>query len=399
MKWPESLKPNIRWSDSTPSSTRSLARIDITDLGLAVDDRIRHHTYGDTTTGIAALYRGATFLANRVAGLHMDQLQGKTVTPDLPLLLAQPETGIPYRQTIMKIVYSLIIDGNAYLWVRDKHDGEVLSIYVLNPFEVTVQGDARNLYPEYRWTGISGRPMVHGREIFHIPFNLFPGEWKGVGPVEACRRVLEGINAEQELARNLMVNDGTPGGTLQVDKADLTNDEAKAILNLWFTSDGESTFRGGPKVMNKSTTYTPMTFKPLDLQFIEQRKFSVQEVARLLGIDPFFVGEQSGGSMTYSTTESLLRLALTQTIGPDYLEPIEQTFSAMLPQGRTARFDVDEILRADMEARYRAGVMGVRNGLITVNEWREGEGLSPVAGGNELTVAAPEGALMGVGNA
>lgn len=354
-----------------------------------------------TGEGIAALFRGFMFLANRVAALRMEQLMGKTVTPELPPLLDQPNPLESYRITMIKIMYSLLFRGNAYIWIRSRENGTgiIRSIYVLNPDEVSVQGDALNLYPEYRWTGIPGRTMEQGKEIVHIPLNLFPGYWKGVSPVEAFRIGLEGIQAEQEMARDLMVNNGSPSGILK-DETVTTASEASAILDLWEASQERTGRRGGPRVMGKTTSWEKMTFAPLDLQFLEQRKFSVQEIARLLGLDPFFLGEQSGGSMTYSTTESLLRLALTQTIEPDYLNPIEEAFTSMLPSGRRARFDVDEILRADMEARYRAGVMGVRNGLITKNEWREGEGLSPVSGGDEL-VESPDvqGSLIGVNNA
>lgn len=338
-------------------------------------------------TSIAALYRGFTFLANRVAGLRMQQLMGKTVTDDLPPLLAQPNPTETYFTTIAKIMYSLLFRGNAYLWIRsrDRKTNVVQSIYVLNPDEVSVTGDALNLYPEYRWTGKPGQLMIPGKDILHIPLNYWPGHWEGVSPISAFRLGLQGIKAEQVLARNLMVNDGTPSGLLEVHKPSLTKKEAEEILDVWTSADGLS--GNGPRVTSDMATFTPLTFNPVDLQFIETRKFGVQEIARLLGLDPFFLGEQSGGSMTYSTTESLLRLAVTQTIGPDYLEPIEQAFSSLLLPGRSARFNVDEILRADLESRYRAGISAVQAGVITVNEFRESEGLSPVAGGDAVTDA------------
>lgn len=369
--------------------------MEVTDLGLAFDAKMAE-MMGEYETSVASLYRGFQFLANLVAGLKMQQLQGKTVTDDIPPLLSQPDPTETYRNSVIKIMYSLLFRGNAYLKINTRDgNAQVRSVYVLNPDEISVTGDARNLYPEYRWFD---RMMVHGRDIVHIPLNLYPGRWTGISPIEAYRLGLEGIHAEQRHARNIMVNDGSPSGLLKVHRPTMTRTEAQEILNVWTAADGLN--KKGPRVISDEADFDALTFSPVDMQFIEQRKFSVQEIARLLGLDPFFLGEQSGGSMTYSTTESLLRFLVTTTVGPEYLVPIEEAFSSLLPRGKTARFNVDEILRADLEARYRAGVMGVRNGLITVNEWREVEGLSPVSGGDELVAAtAADGVLMEASNA
>ncbi|HLU52342.1 MAG TPA: hypothetical protein VK011_01995, partial [Acidimicrobiia bacterium] len=44
----------------------------------------------------------------------------------------------------------------------------------------------------------------------------------------------------------------------------------------------------------------------------------------------------------------------------------------------------DEILRADIEARYRAHQIGITAGFKTINEARKEEGLTAVAGGDQI---------------
>jgi HK97 family phage portal protein len=383
---------DIYWRDP---QHRALDSVEVTDLGLAFDERIADIT-GRDDASIPALFRGVMFLANRVAGLPMEQLQGVERVP-ADRLLTQPETGVTYREAMIKVMYSLLFRGNAYLWPRTRNGqtGRIESVKVLHPDDVVVTPDTDQLYPTYRWRGRvmspASRvfnPRTAGSEILHIPLNLFPGRWVGLSPISAARVALEGAKAEQAHARDLMVNGGPSSGILKIHRTELTDTEAEAALDRWNMARKRAGARGGPRVMGELTDFEPLTFDPIDMQFIEQRRFSVQDIARMLGLDPFFLGEQSGGSMTYSTTESLLRLAVTQTIGPDYLEPIEQAFSMMLPEGQRARFNVDEILRADMEARYRAYETGITAGFLTINEARAAEGLSPVAGGDKLAEPA-----------
>jgi phage portal protein BeeE len=100
-------------------------------------------------------------------------------------------------------------------------------------------------------------------------------------------------------------------------------------------------------------------------------------VGRLFGLDGFFLLVESGGSLTYSTTEQLLRLFLVMTLNPTYLEPIQQVFSLMLPEGISARFKTDEILTADIKSRYEAYAIGITNEFLDPDEVRRIEGRAP----------------------
>ena len=106
----------------------------------------------------------------------------------------------------------------------------------------------------------------------------------------------------------------------------------------------------------------------------------------MFGLSGFFLLVSSGDSMTYSTTESLFRMFLTTTLRPTFLERIEQSFSRLLPTNNTARFNVDEVLRADLEARYRAYQLGISAGVLTKNEARALEGLEALTGGDAIEI-------------
>lgn len=364
---------------------------ELADIGVAFQATMAEALgYSDET--ISAVYRGQQLLSDVVASLPLEAVdqKGETHRDTFPLLVA-PGLDETYHDTMAAVMSSLIWDGNAYLRpvMRDR-TGQIIKVQVLDPGEVNVTWDRQRVFRQYSWRDIDLRP---GREVFHIAINRWPGHEKGVGPISAARLTMLGIKAEQNYARKLFEDDASVPFAISIPER-ITKDEATAILDAWMeTHQG----RKKPGVLGSGADIKPLGIKPIDAEFLMSRNFSVQEVARFLGVHPYFLGVPAGDSLTYATTESLFRLMLTATLNPTYLERIQQTFTLMLPKGYQARFDVDEILRADILTRYQAQGTAIKSGFKTANEVRKEEGLAPLPGGDELQ--APSEAQVGSTNA
>mgnify|MGYP001179507002 CR=1 FL=1 len=358
---------------------RELARVDI---GAAFDEHIVATTRGEAV--LPAVFRARQFLADTVASLSLDEIDERTglVTGTTPNLLRSPSPFETYHEFMHKTVNSLTGRGNAYwrIFSRDAQD-RPSALDVLHPDEVTVSWDRNRIFPVYRWRG---RPMRRDRDIIHIPLFLVPGDPTGKSPVEIARIALEAAEAEQDFHRSLFRDNATPTGIIQVEgKTQAEVDEIQKRIDEK-AKEGKRL----PRVMSNAT-FQQITINPADAQFLEARHFSVQEVARLFGIPGLFLGVTTGDSLTYSTTESLFRLFVTGTLRPTYLERIEQAFTRLLVRGKAARFNISELLRADIKARYEAYQIGLASGFLTKNEVRRDEGLPPIAGGDEIPDTQP----------
>lgn len=365
------------WQPETEN--RELESIAVTDINWVIEQKISQLT-GVSDSSIPAAYRAAQFIADTVASLHMVQVDVRSNVRDLdtPSLLVLPDPTETYHDTLHKLVMSLIWRGNAYFRpLTVGRNGLPASIQVLHPDDVTVNWDRQRLYPQYTWRG---RKMARNRDIYHIAINLYPGECVGVGPITAARLLWETMKEEATYQKNLLADNATPSGLLHSQER-LTAAEADEVREVW-----EGAHKGRKRVGVTSGTieFKPLTIDPVDAQFLEARTFSVQEVARLFGIPGLFLGVATGDSLTYSTTESLNRLFVSTTLRPTYLERIEQTFGLLLPRGKVARFDIDELLRADIKARYEAHQIGIISGFKTPNEARNEEGLPPLLDGDSL---------------
>lgn len=372
----------IRWSDAQ-GEQRSLEQTTVTDIGLAFDNA-QNQLLGLTESAVPAVYRARQFLADCVASLHLDEYQGKTVVEEPSQIVTSPDPTITYHDFMSQSMLSLIDHGNCYWWIKNRDQrGDPKSVYVINPLEMNVNWDRSQLYPVYSWRD---RTMRIDEDLIHIAINRGPGELKGKGPIQAAQdTTLQAAQAEETLAMSLARDNFTPSLVIKSPEVK-TEGDAKRVLEIWQAAREANGGKSRPSVMNSNSSLEQVTFSPVDAQWIESRNFTVQQIGRLFGLHGIFLLTSSSDSLTYSTTESLFRLMLTATLRPTYLERIEQSFSRLLPSKRYARFNTDEILRADLVSRYQAHQVAATAGFRTVNEIRADEGWGPLPGGDELIV-------------
>src|SRR5690606_20726266 len=106
------------------------------------------------------------------------------------------------------------------------------------------------------------------------------------------------------------------------------------------------TFKRSPRIISDAK-WEQLTLKPADAEWVEARNFTIQDIARLFGLHGIWLNADAGSSLTYSTTESLFRKFVSGTLWPTYLERIQQAFTRLLPEGKEARYNVSELVRAD----------------------------------------------------
>jgi HK97 family phage portal protein len=133
--------------------------------------------------------------------------------------------------------------------------------------------------------------------------------------------------------------------------------------------------------------YQPMALKLTDALFLENTRFTLQQLTAAFGIKPHQVNDQSKTS--YASSSEANREFYTDTL-LSILTEYEQelTYKLFLPQelqqGYYVKFNTDVILRGDPKTRYETYAAGVQNGFLTPNEARKLEELPPQPGGDVL---------------
>lgn len=352
-----------------------------------------HFYFGHTTSGkavtersamqITAVYACVRVLAEAVAGLplhlfHLRGNAGKEKATDNPLYFLlhdepNPEmTSFIFRETLM---CHLLLWGNAYAQIIRNGKGEVVALYPLMANKMTVDRDENGtLYYEYQVSKSDAPTLKNGRvrlspsEVLHIPGLGFDG-LVGYSPIAMAKNALGMAMATEEYGAAFFKNGANPSGILSM--PGVVKDPEK-IRQSWEQGFGGSQNSNKVAILEEGMTYTPISISPEAAQFLETRKFQIDEIARIFRVPPHMIGDLEHA--TFSNIEHQSLEFMTYTLRP-WLVRFEESMqrSLLLPEQKKdylIRFNVDGILRGDYESRMRGYATGIQNGIFSVNDVR-----------------------------
>ena len=344
-----------------------------------------------TAMQTTAVYSCVRILAEAVASLPIHVYRytdtGKERVYDHPLYYLlhdepNPEmTSFVFRETLMS---HLLIWGNAYAQIIRDGSGRVLSLYPLLPdkMEVDRDGHGRLFYTYTRNTDENpnfseyGRVRLKPEDVLHIPGLGFDG-LVGYSPIAMAKNAVGMTLACEEYGASFFENGATPGGVLE--HPGVLKDPAK-VRESWHSVYGGSKNAGKVAVLEEGMKYQQIGIPPEEAQFLETRKFQVDEIARLYRIPPHMVGDLDKSSFSNIEQQSLE--FVKYTLDP-WVIRWEQSLqkALLLPQEKREYFvklNVDGLLRGDYQSRMTGYSVGRQNGWLSANDIREMEDMNPI---------------------
>lgn len=387
--------------------------------------------FGRTTSGkpvnertamqTTAVYACVRILAEAVASLplHVYEYQddgGKKLVHDHPLYYLlhdepNPEmTSFVFRETLMS---HLLIWGNAYAQIIRDGAGRVLGLYPLLPDKMEVQRDDRgNIYYVYSRNSDEnptfkeyGNIKLKAEDVLHIPGLGFDG-LIGYSPIAMAKNAVGMTLACEEYGASFFANGANPGGILE--HPGVLKDPSK-VRESW-----NSVYRGVNNahkiaVLEEGMKYQQIGIPPEEAQFLETRKFQINEIARLYRIPPHMVGDLDKSSFSNIEQQSLE--FVKYTLDPWVIRWEQSLQRSLLLPGEKGKYfiklNVDGLLRGDYQSRMNGYAVGRQNGWFSANDIREMENMNPIPdeeGGNlylvngAMTKLADAGAFAGADN-
>ncbi len=364
---------------------------------------------GGTTSGktvtersamqMTAVYSCVRILAEAVAGLplHLYRYKdggGKEKAIDHPLYLLlhdepNPEmSSFVFRETLMT---HLLLWGNAYAQIIRNGKGEVVALYPLMPNKMTVDRDADGqLYYQYN-RGSEEAPTMKGvtvnllpSDVLHIPGLGFDG-LVGYSPIAMAKNAIGMAIACEEYGAKFFANGAAPGGVLEHPG---TIKDPQRVRESWQSTFGGSGNANKIAVLEEGMKYTPIGISPEQAQFLETRKFQINEIARIFRVPPHMVGDLEKSSFSNIEQQSLE--FVKYTLEP-WLIRWEQSIQRSLLSADEkplyfAKFNVDGLLRGDYASRMQGYATARQNGWMSANDIRELENLDriPAEDGGDL---------------
>ena len=366
------------------------------------------YLFGPTTSGktvneftamqTTAVYSCVRILAEAVASLPLHVYRYKENGKErvynhhlYHILHNEPNTEMSsfvFRETLMS---HLLIWGNAYAQIIRDGAGRVVALYPLLPNKMTVSRDKNGeIYYIYITTSDEnpnfkdyGSVVLRKQDVLHIPGLGFDG-LVGYSPIAMAKNAVGMTIATEEYGASFFANGANPGGVLE--HPGVLKDPKK-VRDSW-----NEVYRGTANahkiaVLEEGMKYQQIGIPPEEAQFLETRKFQINEIARLYRIPPHMVGDLEKSSFSNIEQQSLEFVKFTLDPWVIRWEQAMQR-SLLLPKEKQEffiRLNVDGLLRGDYQSRMNGYSVARQNGWLSANDIREMEDMNPIPdeeGGN-----------------
>lgn len=341
----------------------------------------------DNSLRIATLYACVRLLSDTVSTLSADtyrRVDGVRVPfRPRPLWLDSPDPDLANTRDdfVSQIMVSLLLDGNAFIHIV-RNAGDIVALVVIDPMRVLVR---RNPDHQVEYA-LKDTNVVFAREdVLHITEMRKPGALRGISRIDQLKEALGLTAALDDFAARFFGQGSTTSGIIEV-PGSLTREQAKDLIDAFEEGHRGLSQAHRPGVLFGGAAFKKTGVDPNEAQMIESRRAQVEEVAKAFRVPLHMLSTAIPGAMSYASVEQNAIQFATYTIRP-YVAKIENALTTLLPSGVFVKFNMDSILRGDIQTRFSAYSTGTQAGFLSVNDIRRLEDLSPVDGGDQYRVS------------
>jgi HK97 family phage portal protein len=312
-------------------------------------------------------------------------------THPLNKLFRSPNSWQTQFGLIQHLIVSLQMRGNGYIYIARDRDGDAKQLIPIMPDRLSILlSEDGNVYYNITSQQFGANTIIATTEdLIHVRNLSLDGGIRGVSPI-SCSQDSFGVAVASQRHAALFFRQGTNlSGVLEA-PARLSEEAAKRMAQSWQAAYSGSDNHHKIAVLEEGVKYNSnMSVSPNDAQLLETQKFSAEQIARIFGVPPWLIGLPVPVS-TYSNVEQSQLTYVTNTLS-GLAKNVEDEFERVLlfedEQDRyQIQFDFDSMLRGDLKSRMEAAQIQLLNGVCSINEIREREGLEAIQNGDEHRV-------------
>jgi HK97 family phage portal protein len=342
---------------------------------------------------VSAFWASARLLTEAIAAMPLKcyrtdgEIRVETDRYQLYRLLNQNPNRYQTRTEFFEsLMLNLVTCGNAYNLIQ-KSGNRIVGLLPMPATQVEpwLMQDGSIVY---KFTDANGDIHAYSEDqVWHV--KLFGNGIVGLSPLRYGAKSLETAMVQDRRNAELSKNGGKVSGyvkvkegiTLKKEQRDGIRAELQAMVK------GEADFL---PVLEMGAEFVPTSLSPSDTKLLESRRFSIEDIARFMGVPSVLINDTAGSTVWGSGISQLIDGFYKLNLRP-YLERIESSIKRhLMPSGDFStvdiEFDFDSLLRADLATRLDTNSKAINSGQLSPNEARAEEGRAPMEGGDQIFV-------------
>ena len=273
------------------------------------------------------------------------------------------------------IGFQLALLGNAYVFVSRDTQGRAIELIPL------ANGMVSQTNPDFGEVvyrlNVAGQPVYSNANVWHLKGASWDG-LTGMSPQVIAARAIGLASDLEQFGSQLFRNGARPAGLLTTDQT-LTTEQMAALSTAWNEQQAGVSNAHKTAILANGLSFESMQTTADDAQFILSRRYQIEEIARIMRVDPLMI-QQATDSASYSSIEQRFLAHLTHTLAPVFAR-FEQSAEVNLltrveqKAGYRIHLDSRSLSRGSAKERADYHAVMIQNGIETVNEARDDFGL------------------------
>lgn len=329
---------------------------------------------------LTGVYRSQAIIAGTIAGLPLKVYEGSGYGRrciDDHWLTTNPAG--PYDMSpftwVETVMLHLLNHAEGYLKSIYNGAGELVGLWPTHPLAVT---NVRWVGPDKRFTiGMADGTQEHflTGDVTQVLGMSMDG-LRGLSPLTLFRQTFATMQAGETAANRSFTNGALIAGLVTTDE-DVDENEARVIKASLNTKMNGAENAGDIAFVNRSLKFSPWTMSNADAQFLESRKFGVEDASRIYGV-PLALLSMTGAVSNWGTGVAEAFLGLQKFTLTGWTSRIESALRAILPPGQFAEFDYAGLLQGTPKDEIGLLIEQVKAGLLTKDEARAIRNMPPL---------------------
>ncbi|WP_375664496.1 phage portal protein [Stutzerimonas kunmingensis] len=337
-----------------------------------------------TAEGISAVYACVAAISETVGSLPLDVYRntdnGREKAKSHPLyrlLHDAPnnyQTALEFREQMQRHV---LLRGNAYAEIVWNPNGSVKALLPLHPDSVTVlRSSLGNLVYDHV-DGKGNQRRLLADEVLHLRYHSDDGIL-GRSPIQVARDTIGLALAERTHGAKMFEQGTKLSGVIETPPG-TTKEQAGQIRESWAAGQSGVSNHGKTAVLPQGATFKTVSMTLEDADWIQARRLSIVETARLFRVPPVMIGDMEAAN--YSNVVELARFFVTNTLRR-HLVMWEQAVNraCITNPAFFVEHNVEGLLRGDSLARANFYQRGIEDGWMLKSEVRRIENLPAIEG-------------------
>ena len=340
----------------------------------------------ETALSFSAVYAAVRILSESIASLpinlyKLDSDGNRVIQKDHPvqkLIAREPNnlmTSYDFRQAM---VANLVLKGNAYAFIHRNNVGRPTMLQIIDNDKIKLLHHEGELFYDIEKIDLP----VPASEMLHVAGLNFNGI-EGQSPIKVQRDTLALAISANVYGTNFYKNAATPRGIIK-HPGKITKEAAERLRASW-NSQNQGVYNAHrTAILEEGMSFQSIQLNPADVDFLATRKYQTNEIARIFRIPPHLLADLERA--TFSNIEAQQIDYVVHTLRP-YLVNFEQELCRKLlkeneKENHYIKFSVQGLLRGDSAARAKYYQTLNQIGVLSINEIRAFEDMSPVDNGD-----------------